>query len=86
MEPYKAIKYPLSTEKNIRMMEAENKLIFAVDRKATKKDIKESVEKLFNVKVINVNVAVTSKGRKQAYVRLKSETPAIEVATQLGLM
>ncbi|MBI2142103.1 50S ribosomal protein L23 [Candidatus Woesearchaeota archaeon] len=86
MEPYKAIKYPLSTEKSIRMMEAENKLMFTVDQKATKKEIKESVEKLFSVKVANVNVTVTSKGRKRAYVKLKPETPAIEVATQLGLM
>ncbi|MBI2574636.1 50S ribosomal protein L23 [Candidatus Woesearchaeota archaeon] len=86
MEPYKTIRHPLSTERSIRMMEAENKLIFAVDPKSTKKGIKEAVEKLFNVKVTGVNVTVTSKGMKRAYVKLKPETPAIEVATQLGLM
>jgi len=44
MEPFNVIKYPLSTEKSIRLMEAENKLIFVVDRKAAKKDIKKAIE------------------------------------------
>ena len=35
------IKNPLSTEKSIRLMEAENKMIFVVDKKATKTDIKK---------------------------------------------
>lgn len=86
MEPYKTIRYPLSTEKSIKLMEAENKLMFAVDNKASRKDIKEAVEKAFNVKVDSVNTLITNKGKKRAYVRLKAETPAIEVATQLGLM
>ena len=37
MDMYKIIKHPLSTEKGIRLMESENKLLFIVDRKATKK-------------------------------------------------
>ena len=44
MDPYKVIKHPLSTEKSIRLMEAENKLIFVVDKKATKQDIHDSVK------------------------------------------
>ena len=85
MEPYKIIKYPISTEKSIRLMEAENKLIFQIDSKASKKEVKDSIEKLFNVKVESVSTFITNKG-KRAYVRFKEETPAIEIATQLGLM
>ena len=44
-DPYSIIKYPLSTEKAVRQMEAENKLIFVVDRSATKSAIKWAVEK-----------------------------------------
>lgn len=80
------IKYPLSTEKSIRLMESENKLVFVVDSKATKPEIKKAVEETFNVKVANVNTANDTKGRKKAYVRLAAESPAIDLATKLGLM
>ena len=86
MEPYKSLKYPLSTEKSIRLMEAENKLVFVIDNKASKKDVKDSIEKIFKVKVESVSTFVTNKGKKRAYIKLKPETPAIEIATQLGLM
>jgi len=80
------IKYPLSTEKSIRQMESENKLIFVVDLKATKKEVREAIEQLFKVKVVSVNTFVSSKGQKRAYVKFSAETPAIDVATNLGLM
>lgn len=86
MESYKVIKHPLSTEKSIRLMESENKLIFIVDKKATKKDVKEAVEKIFKAKVDEVKTFISSKGNKRAYVKFSEETPAIDVATQLGLM
>ncbi|MBS3098172.1 50S ribosomal protein L23 [Candidatus Woesearchaeota archaeon] len=85
MEPYEVIKYPLSTEKSIRLMEAENKLIFVVDKKANKKDIKKSIETAFKVKVKEVKTFVFG-GEKRAYVKFSDETPAIDIATQLGLM
>ena len=81
-----AIKYPLSTEKSIRLMESENKLIFVVDKKAKRNDIKKAIEEMFNVKVANVNTYVNVKGEKRAYVKFAEESPAIDVATQLGLM
>ena len=39
MDNYKIIKHPLSTEKSIRLMESQNKLVFAVDIDADKKMI-----------------------------------------------
>ena len=86
MDPYTIIKYPLATEKSVRIMEAENKLIFIVDLKANKNQIKQAVEDMFKVKVLKVNTETTSKGLKKAYVKLSIETPALDVATQLGLM
>jgi large subunit ribosomal protein L23 len=82
----KIIKHPLSTEKSIRLMEAENKLIFVVDRKATKADIKKEMEEIFNVKVTSVNVQLSNKGYKKAYVRFSDDNPAIDIATHLGLL
>lgn len=86
MEPFKVIKNPLSTEKSVRLMERENKLLFVVDKKADKWDIKEAVEKLFKVKVEKVTTLNDMDGKKKAYVKLSAETPAIDVATELGLM
>ena len=86
MDPYNIIKNPLSTEKSIRLMESENKLIFVVNKKATKQEIKKAVETLFKTKVINVNTFVTQGGEKRAYVQFSMDTPAVDIATQLGLI
>jgi ribosomal protein L23 len=86
LDSFKVVKYPVSSEKSIRLMEAENKLIFRVDTKATSFEIKKCVEELFNVKVTKVNTFNSCKGEKRAYVRLSKDTPAIDVVTQMGLM
>jgi ribosomal protein uL23 len=86
MDPYAIIKNPLSTEKSIKMMEAENKLIFLVHEKANKKTLKEAIEKLFKVKVTGVRTFTNAKGQKRAYVKLSDETPAIDIATEIGMM
>ncbi|HLC37809.1 MAG TPA: 50S ribosomal protein L23 [Candidatus Nanoarchaeia archaeon] len=86
MDPYAVIKNPLSTEKAVRLMELENKLLFVVDRKAKKDDIKKAVEQIFKVKVLKVTTLINQKGEKRAYIKLSPETLAIDVATELGLM
>jgi large subunit ribosomal protein L23 len=80
------VKYPLSTEKSIRLMEAENKLIFVVDKKASKPEIKAAIEDMFKVKVTKISTFITPGGEKRAYIKFSDETPAIDIATQLGLM
>ena len=80
------VKHPLSTEKSVRLMEAENKLIFVVDKKATSNEVKKAIETLFKVKVMRVNTFITSAGEKRAYVKFSPETPAIDIATRMGLM
>lgn len=80
------IKYPIASEKAIRLMEAENKLLFRVEMDATKADIKKAVEELFKAKVENVRTLITSHSEKRAYVTMSKETPAIDIATQLGIL
>jgi ribosomal protein uL23 len=80
------IKYPLATEKSIRLMESKNTLIFIVDKKSSKLDIKTAIESLYKVKVDNVNTTIGPDGKKRAYIKFTEETPAIDIATQLGLM
>ena len=85
MDPHKIIKSPFSTEKSLRLMESQNKLIFVVDIDADKDVIKKSIEEMFKAKVKNVRTYVQY-GEKRAYVKFSNETPAIDIATQLGLM
>ncbi|HIH39168.1 TPA: 50S ribosomal protein L23 [Candidatus Woesearchaeota archaeon] len=80
------IKRPSATEKSIRMMESENKLIFVVDLKATKKEIQKELENMFKAKITKITTHITPQGEKKAYVAFSKETPAIDIATQLGLM
>ncbi|MFZ5955001.1 MAG: 50S ribosomal protein L23 [Nanoarchaeota archaeon] len=74
-----------STEKIMRMIETENVLLFETDRKFKKPEIRKEIEKLFNVKVENVNTHIR-KNKKLIYVKLKSEFHAIDIATKLGLI
>ena len=83
---YNIIKHPISTEKTVRLMESENKLAFIVDRRSKKPEIKKALEELFKIKIIKINTLILPSGKKKAYVKLSKETPAIDVATQLGLI
>lgn len=80
------VKFALSTEKSLKLMEAENKLVFIVDMYATKEEIKEEIERELKAKVLKVNTMITPKGKKKAIVRFHPETLAIDVATNLGIM
>lgn len=80
------ILHPMSTEKSMRLIEAENKIVFVVDRRATKQMIKSAVESLYGLKVEKVNVLINRDGKKQAYIKLSDESSAIDFATDLGIM
>ena len=82
----KILKFPLSTEKSIRLMESENTLIFVVDTKADKRMIKGAVEEMFKVKVIAVRTMISPECEKRAFIRFGRETPAIDIATKLGMI
>jgi len=66
-------------------MESENTLVFSVARTAKKPEIKEAIEKMFKAKVLRVNTHIKG-NEKRAYIKFSMETPAIDIATNLGLM
>ncbi len=86
MDPFKILRYPYMTEKSVAVIEKENKIVFVVARKANKKQIKEAFEKVFEVKVDNVNTEITLKGEKKAFIKLKPEFKAGDVAVKLGIV
>ncbi len=79
------IKRVVITQDTVPLIEKENKLVFIVDIKADKKTIKRAVEQLYEVKVDKVNVLITPRGEKKAFVKLKPEYKASELAVKLGI-
>lgn len=75
---------PITTEKAVKLIELENTLVFLVDN-VNKTEIKKEFEKIFNVKVEKVRTH-NKNNKKIAYIKLKKENPAIDVATKLGLI
>lgn len=58
------IKAPIITEKTGNIAQQEGKYVFKVDVKANKTEIKQAVEKLFNVKVESVRT-INQKPKKK---------------------
>ena len=76
---------PITTEKAVKLIELENTLLFEVDRRIGKEEIKKEFEEQFNVKVEKIRV-FSRKNKKLAYIRLNKKNPAIDLATKLGMM
>tara|TARA_Y100000817_G_scaffold80702_1_gene62211 strand:- start:913 stop:1206 length:294 start_codon:yes stop_codon:yes gene_type:complete len=76
---YDKINAPLVTEKSTNLSE-QNKIIFKVHSKANKKNLKNSIEKIFKVNVTKINIinkksrVKTTRGKK---VRVKGFKKAI---------
>ncbi len=77
---------PVTSEKAVRLMESQNTLTLMVDQKASKDVIKKVVEKIFKAKVININTLNTNKNEKKAYVRLSSDSNALDIGAELGVI
>ena len=82
----RVIQYPLMTEKAVNLIEKENKLAFIVDNKSNKTEVKNAIEKLYGVKVESINLLITPKGLKKAYVRLNPDYKASDLAIKLGIL
>ena len=70
-EVYDVIRAPLVTEKSTMVSES-NQVMFKVAMTATKPDIKEAVERLFNVKVLAVNTLIR-KGKNKRFRGVKGQ-------------
>jgi large subunit ribosomal protein L23 len=64
----KIIFKPVITERSALLKETSNKFVFEVDPRANRKQIKEAIEKFFNVKVKRVNTSVM-KGKTKTVFR-----------------
>ena len=73
------IKAPIIAEKSSDLAHNHNTYVFSVDVKANKTEIKEAVEKLFNVKVESVNT-INVRARKKRVGKYTGYTNKVKKA------
>ena len=71
---YEIIKGPLITEKSTSLGEKQNKYVFKVGCNANKIEIRNAIEKIFNVKIEKVNT-VKLQGKKKRVRLVEGKTP-----------
>lgn len=73
------IKAPIITEKSADLAQNKNTITFSVDVKANKTQIKQAIEKIFDVKVESVNT-VNVKPKKKRVGRYAGKTNRVKKA------
>ena len=73
------------TEKAVMLIEKENVLTFIAEKKKKKEEIKKEIEELFEIKIEKIRTLIRG-NKKYVYVKLKTEFPAIDIATKLGVI
>ncbi|MBX4211866.1 50S ribosomal protein L23 [Candidatus Pacearchaeota archaeon] len=76
---------PVTSEKAVKLIDVDNTLLFETERRINKDEIKKEVESVFSVKVQAVRTLIRN-NKKFAFVKLKKENPAIDIATKLGMI
>lgn len=82
MDVYRILEKPLVTEKSTLMQEQSNRVIFQVKRSANKLQIKEAVQKIFSVTVLDVNT-INVKPKDRRFGRHVGKTKAWKKAIVL---
>ena len=70
----------------MKKIEDHNTLVFIVDLKANKRQIKAAASDLYKIGVQKVNTLIRPDGAKKAYVRLHSDHDALDVANKIGII
>merc|ERR1739842_228445 len=86
LDKFSIIKYPLTTESSMKLIEDSNTLVFIVDIKANKRQIKAAVKDLYQIECDKVNTLITPRGLKKSYVRLSKDFDALDVANRVGVI
>lgn len=58
LDKYRIVKFPLTTESAMKKIEDNNTLVFIVDKRANKPQIKLAVKKLYDIDVAKVNTLI----------------------------
>jgi ribosomal protein L23 len=83
---FQILQAPCTSERFYKKMEKENTIIFYVDPRATKTQVKRAFFESFQVKAARINTLLTVGGRKKAYIKVAKGTEASEIANKIGLI
>ncbi|CAF0930107.1 unnamed protein product [Adineta steineri] len=86
LDHFAIIKHPLTTESAMKKIEDNNTLVFIVSIRANKPMIKAAVKKMYDVDAEKINTLIRPDGEKKAYVRLKADHDALDVANRIGII
>jgi large subunit ribosomal protein L23Ae len=86
LDKHSIIKYPLTTESSMKLIEDNNTLCFIVDLKANKRQIKAAARELYSIECEKVNTLITPRGLKKTYIRLTKDLDALDVANRIGII
>ena len=81
---HRIIMHAYVTEKSMDEMERQNKLEFVVDHRATRAEIKQAVESLYQCKVAKVTTKIVRTG-KIATVRFQKEYSSEDIGSRAGV-
>uniref|UniRef100_G1Q476 Large ribosomal subunit protein uL23 n=1 Tax=Myotis lucifugus TaxID=59463 RepID=G1Q476_MYOLU len=85
LDQYAIIKLPLATYSALKKTE-DNILVFIMDVKASKHQIKQTMKKLYDIVVTKVNTLIRPDGEKKAYVQLASNYDTLDIANKIGII
>lgn len=78
--------HPLASEKAINMIERNNVITYIVDFRSNREQVKREFEDTFKVKIEKVNIEIEPRNKKRAYIKLKKEFKASDIALKLKLV
>lgn len=85
-DAHKILLFPLNTESAMKKIEEVNTLVFIVDRKANKRQIKQALKKVYDVDAAKVNTLIRPDGKKKAFIRLTADEDALDVSNRIGFI
>ncbi|GAB7360211.1 hypothetical protein MBLNU230_g7972t1 [Neophaeotheca triangularis] len=83
----KIVIHPLNTESAMKKIEENNTLVFIVNTKANKRQIRQALKKLYDIDCVKLNTLVRPDGSKKAFARLTPDVDALDIAaTKLAIV
>jgi large subunit ribosomal protein L23Ae len=70
----------------MKNIEDNHTLVFIVDLRANKHQIKDTVKKLYDINAVKINTLIRPDGQKKAYVKLSKDHDALDVANKIGII
>ncbi|GAP87469.2 putative 60S ribosomal protein L23a [Rosellinia necatrix] len=71
----------------MKRIEEHNTIVFIVDVKANKAQIKQALKTLYEIDVVKINTLIRPDGKKKAYCKLTPDVDALDIAaTKLALV